>query len=83
MSREEHYLRMFLVRETASAVNVTDKPALQHGEARRIEWLPRSQIGYARKEPAAAPGEAQPYVFTLPEWLIEKANLWNFVTDQR
>jgi hypothetical protein len=72
-------LRMYLIQETPVAVKVTNRPALVDGQARLIEWLPRSLIAYARKEPAAAPGEAQPYTFTLPDWKIEQSNLWNYV----
>lgn len=74
-------LRMYLLQETPVAVKVTDKPALVDGQARLIEWLPRSLIAYARKERAAAPGEAQPYEFTLPDWKIEETKLWKFVTN--
>lgn len=78
MSADTSTLRMYLLEEKPAAVMVTDRPVLIDGRARRIEWLPRSLIAYARKEPATA-GEAQPYTFTLPDWKIEQSNLWNFV----
>lgn len=72
-------LRMFLFEERPAAVCVIS--TAKGGGL--IEWLPRSLIGYARKEKPAAEGERQPYVFTLPEWKIEKCNLWRFVSTAR
>ena len=40
-------------------------------------WLPRSQIGYMRKD-KAEDGTVS-VVFTLPEWLIEKKQCWDLV----
>ncbi|MBM3855341.1 MAG: hypothetical protein FJ399_19670 [Verrucomicrobia bacterium] len=78
-------LRMFLHQETGLAVQVGDKAV----DPRILIWIPRSLIGYARKDyprfrgqadsstPAGVPG----YVFTLPEWKVDQAGLWDFVTN--
>lgn len=47
-------------------------------------WLPRSQISYMRKERTidwkmGADGPQYYIIFTLPEWLIEKEQLWDLV----
>lgn len=72
-------LSMFLLEERPLAVKLTDKAAAVQGESRRIEWVPRSQISYARKQPKAADCDAQPYTFTLPDRIVEEKNLWSFV----
>lgn len=72
-----HTLRMFLDEERPTAVKVMNT-ATGGG---RYEWLPRSLISYARKLAPEKPGERQSYVFTLPEWKIEEAALWDFVTS--
>lgn len=72
-------LKLFLLEETPTAVKLTDKPALVPGVPRRIVWIPRSLIAYARKSPKDAGCDGQPYTFTLPDWKIEESNLWNFV----
>jgi hypothetical protein len=79
MSSDTSTLKMFLLEERPTAVKVTDKPAAADGQARLVEWLPRSLIAYAKKSPPAAGADAQPYTFTLPDWKIEESNLWNFV----
>jgi len=79
MSGAQSTLRMFLLEERPTAVKVSDKATIGHGESRRVEWLPRSLISYAKKEPAAAEGQARPYTFMLPDWKVEEARLWEFV----
>lgn len=81
MSRDEHTLCMFLNAETPAAIQVAYRPDPRDERGTGVEWLPRSLIGYLRKDPAAQPGHRQPVTFTLPEWKIEQANLWEFVKD--
>jgi len=79
MSDTTHTLRMFLAEERPTAVMVMNTPK----GGGLVEWLPRSLIGYARKEQPANPGERTIYIFTLPEWKIEKRHLWPYVTDAK
>lgn len=69
-------LRMFLHQDNGRAVLVGNAAV----NPTRLQWLPRSLIGYARKD-AGQPGQAPGYVFTLPEWKVDEAGLWEFVTD--
>lgn len=71
MSREKDpELRGVLLRETDAAILVCkDANSAQH-------WIPRSQIGYLRKDKVLA---GTLVVFTLPEWLIEKKQCWELV----
>lgn len=65
-------LQMWLVRETPAAVLVCDH------EGKNF-WLPRSLIDDLKID-AAAPLRGHPAVeFTLPEWKINQASLWDFV----
>lgn len=75
-----HTLRMRLMEERPTAVKVTAarRPAVP-GQPVVFHWIPRSLIGYARKLAPAVPGDYPDYTFTLPEWKIEQANLWDFV----
>lgn len=64
--------RAILMAETDAAICVT--------KDRFVEakfWVPRSQIGYLRKT-ARADGGVD-IVFTVPEWLIEKKEMWDLV----
>jgi hypothetical protein len=71
MSREKDpECRGFLEDETPNAIRVG------HAESGQSWWIPRSQIGYMRKEPVAAGTQV---IFTLPEWLIEKKQCWELV----
>jgi hypothetical protein len=84
MSSSDHYLRMRLVEKTAAAVKVTaSKRPPENGQALFFQWIPRSLIGYSRTEPALVDGEFPQFTFTLPEWKIERDNLWAHVTDAR
>lgn len=83
MSREKDpECRAILLDETANAIHVchTNRPV--HGKG---WWIPRSQIGYMRKERAElhlANGstiDLTHVVFTCPEWLIEKKQCWELV----
>jgi hypothetical protein len=71
MSRDKDpECRGTLLRETANAILVCKNAnSPQH-------WIPRSQIGYMRKDKLLA-GTA--VVFTLPEWLIEEKQCWELV----
>lgn len=73
-------LRMFLHATSTSgaAVQVGNHKVK---ESSRTWWLPRSLIAYARKDAASEPGHSPCYVFTLPEWKVDAAGLWEFVTD--
>jgi hypothetical protein len=73
-------LRMFFhgASESGAAVLVGNHPVK---ESSRTWWLPRSLISYARKDGAKEPGHAPGYVFALPEWKVDEAGLWEFVTD--
>lgn len=83
MAREDQYLRMRLLDKTPGAIKVTGYARLpENGQAISYEWLPRSLIGYSRTEPQGD-GELPVIVFTLPEWKIDQADLWNFTTDAR
>lgn len=72
------YLRMWLLMKTERAVQVCDRA--KAGSGYRTWWIPRSMIGYSRRE-APAPDALPVFVFTLPEWLIEREQLWSFTTD--
>jgi hypothetical protein len=78
MPKGDLTLRMFLNQERPSAVQVANRA---ERDMAGIWWLPRSLIGYARKDPPASPGERPPYTFTLPEWKVEQENLWDYVKD--
>lgn len=72
MTREKDpECRGILVSETPNAICVraSNKTALH--------WIPRSQIGYMRKQPASGGGTE--VVFTCPEWLLEKGQMWELV----
>lgn len=84
MSSSDQYLRMRLLGKTANAVQVTGSDrAITPGKATFYHWLPRSLIGYSRTEPAPVAGELPIFTFTLPEWKIERDDLWKFVTNAR
>lgn len=76
-SNQHHTLRMFLDEERPTAVKVM---STARGGG-RLEWLPRSLISYARKQAPEKPGDRQAYIFSLPEWKINDADLWDFVTS--
>lgn len=76
MSRNDLELRMYLFQDRGTAVLVGEKSVAPE----RTWWLPRSLIGYCRKN-VGRPGEAPGYVFTLPEWKVEQSGLWDFVTN--
>lgn len=67
---DQHTLRAILVNETPNAIlvkkAVLDEPV----------WIPRSQIGYMKKTPENAGTTVE---FTVPEWLVEKKDLWSMV----
>lgn len=76
---ETHTLRMFLNQERPAAIEVAMRPDPHDPRGTFTAWLPRSLIGYLRKDPPAAPGQRHPITFTLPEWKIQAANLWDYV----
>lgn len=78
-AREQHTLRMWLNQERPAAIEVAARPDPHDDRGCFVTWLPRSLIGYLRKDPPAQPGHRQPITFTLPEWKIEAANLWDHV----
>lgn len=65
-------LRAILLGQTDAAIRVIRMD--RKGES---WWIPRSQIGYLRKE--EEPDGSLRVIFTLPEWLIEKKQLWELV----
>lgn len=69
-------LRMYLYQDNGRAVQVGNAAV----NASRLQWLPRSLIAYARKD-GGEPGEAPRYVFSLPEWKVDEASLWELVSD--
>lgn len=73
-------LRMYLhdTSQSGAAVLVGNHPEKRLA---RTWWVPRSLISYARKDAATEPGHAPRYVFKLPEWKVDEAGLWEFVTD--
>lgn len=80
MSRDKDpECRAYLLRETDAAILVKKSPDPQ--AAGQEWWIPRSQIGYMRKEfMNNQTGHAATAVFfTLPEWLIEKKDCWELV----
>ncbi len=69
-------LQMWVKTQTPKAVLVCDAASLP----RRELWIPRSLIDYLRI--TAHPAGTLNYdaiEFTLPEWKINQANLWDFV----
>jgi hypothetical protein len=70
-------LRMFYIEDRGAAVVVGEKDGTEGVQF--PHYIPRSQIGYAKKTANDKPGALQHYEFTIPEWLIEKKGLWKFV----
>lgn len=64
--------RAILLQETPNAIHV------MASKSKDAWWLPRSQIGYLRKDKIEASSETS-VVFTLPEWLIETKQCWELV----
>ena len=80
MKSDDPELRMRLMEKRDNAVKVTGQPRpLLHGEQLCYHWIPRSLIAYSRIEKSPVPDEFPLIAFTLPEWKIEQANLWEFV----
>ena len=65
-------LRALLISETPNAIEVQ-----RIGHA-FTWWIPRSQIGYMRKD-KSPDGTKTSVTFTLPEWLIGKKECWDLV----
>ncbi len=63
-------LRARLLRETDAAIEVQKLGGVL------TWWIPRSQIGYMRKDKTDTGTNV---VFTLPEWLVEKKQCWELV----
>jgi hypothetical protein len=72
-------LHMFLIEERPDAVRVGDNAF--RAQCAVVQWIPRSLIGYSRKTKPDPdhPDRLPEYVFTLPDWKIEQADLWDFV----
>lgn len=72
--------RGLLMRETDAAILVCALHSPVGGES---WWIPRSQIGYMRKDkvdsPFAGGGTNTHITFTVPEWLLEKKQCWELV----
>lgn len=81
MAKGDLTLRMFLNQERPNAIEVASNGSRANLQSAFLWWLPRSLIGYLRKDPAATPGDRQPITFTLPEWKVESENLWTYVAD--
>ena len=67
---------MYLIRNTDMAWCVTGNPDAFEGGI----WLPRSLVGYSKTTPNKNANKNQHFEFTLPEWKIEQAQLWDWVT---
>ncbi len=68
--------RGILVGETDNAICVRKDGSPPRGE----NWyIPRSQIGYLRKDIPLKSHDPTHVVFTLPEWLIESKQCWDLV----
>jgi hypothetical protein len=81
MSREKDMeCRAMLLDETPNAIHVC---TLHSSIGCESWWIPRSQIGYMRKDKVDAPfadgGANTHVVFTCPEWFIEKKQCWELV----
>lgn len=72
-------LRMFYVEDCGGAVVVGETDGTGPDRVQFPHYIPRSQIGYAKKTANEKPGALPHYEFTIPEWLIEKKQLWKFV----
>lgn len=70
-------LRMYYVEDRGASVVVSERDG--SNGVRAIHYLPRSQIGYAKKTANDNPAGLPHYEFTIPDWLIEKEQLWKFV----
>jgi hypothetical protein len=77
--KDTHTLHMRLMEKRDNAVKVTAAKRAEPGRPLFYHWIPRSLIAYSRIEPSPVPGEFAFITFTLPEWKIEQANLWDFV----
>lgn len=68
-------LRGRIFNETDNAIQIGKTP-----ESTELFWIPKSQIGYKKKTPDQDPMRNLPYIeFTLPEWLVEKKQIWDLV----
>lgn len=74
MSQEKDLeLQGVLVTETPNAILVKKLPT-----SADEYWVPRSQIGYMRKSVVDG-WKMKRIVFTAPEWLVEKSQMWELV----
>lgn len=82
MSRRESdaELRAMLLNETPNAILVCPIHSPIGGKS---WWIPRSMIGYMRKDKVKSPfvggGTNTHVVFTLPENFVEKKQCWELV----
>jgi len=77
MSREKDpECRAVLLEETPNAIRVKAM-AKSISAPSPTWWVPRSQIGYMRKDKTE--GGPTFVVFTCPEWLIESKQMWQLV----
>lgn len=77
--KDTHTLHLRLMEKRDNAVKVTAAKSAVPGVPITFHWIPRSLIAYHRVEPSPIPGEFAFITFTLPEWKIEQANLWEHV----
>ena len=70
-------LRAYLIDATAGAICVRPIEP-KRGDLDKY-WVPRSQIGYMRKTIIDDRGTTE-IEFTLPEWVVEKKEMWGMVT---
>jgi hypothetical protein len=78
MNDETITLKMFLAAETPLAVKLAQHPRLEQGRGTRVLWIPRTCISYARKQAPTDAGDWPTYTFTLPEWKVDREQLWDF-----
>jgi hypothetical protein len=74
-------LRMRVVRKTEAACLVTGAQFALTPDARSW-WVPRSLMGTTRTEKdLKTPTNYDLIIFTLPEWKVDQADLWDYVTS--
>lgn len=67
-------LRMYLSRGTEKAILLVDTP--KETDKKVSVWLPKSMIDKRIVTPTL--GQLSEILLWLPQWLVEKHNLWEF-----
>jgi hypothetical protein len=68
--------RGWLWGESPNALHVSTMPLIIGQSPGQDFWVPRSLVGYHKK---SAEARGTKIIFTLPEWKIEQAQMWDLV----